>query len=59
VNLRQHLLKRGDSVTHLLEGVLLDGEQRAFGRGGANRVAVRLAGKLSLPALSRARARQL
>jgi len=53
VNLQQHLLYGRYAIAHLLEGILLDGEQRAFGRGGANRVAVCLKAIASAPAQAR------
>jgi len=53
VNLRQHLLYGRYAIPHLLEGILLDGEQRVLGRGGANRVAVCLKAIASAPAQAR------
>jgi hypothetical protein len=53
MSLRQNRLNRRSAAPHLLKSVPLDCEQRAFGRGGANRVAVCLKAIASAPAQAR------
>jgi len=56
VNLRQHLLYGRYAIAHLLEGILLDGEQRPFGRAART---ASLSASRRLPAPQRKRARPI